>query len=194
MSTNGTNYTLNHYVLPVASIVRSLIVPFVLFFKNLTSLPHKCIVSYNFYMVTSLLNNVILAAEPFRVPVLRYLIANGRVHPTIVRPSTLLACAITHLSLEVIDFLLSHESCDINMPDDKGYTPLHLLLELHIQDEAFEKDTFTKSPVYLLFESLLERGADPLLPNRAGETPLSYVKRLPSEQRNALLVLLERSM
>jgi hypothetical protein len=134
----------------------------------------------------------ILSAEPFRVPVLRYLLHHKLIHPDIASPTTLLTAGIIHHSQEVVDFLLSREvGISIDLPDVDGNTSLHTLLDISFKTGVEGDDIpVRQSPSYHLLEFLLEQGADPLLPNRRGIIPMTYAERIRDpEKRDAVIAL-----
>jgi hypothetical protein len=96
---------------------------------------------------------------------------------------------------DLFDFFLSDNmGGNINIQDDKGCTLLHCFLRCD-----YMKDTHQEYPQrydsYLdKIKYLLERGSDPLLPNKKGITPIDYVKEKPYEPnslRNEILEILE---
>lgn len=93
------------------------------------------------------------------------------------------------------DFFLSEDmGGNINIQDDQGNTLLHSILRCH-----YSKERQNQNPEF--YENYLEKvmyfleaGADPLLENKKGITPIDYVRQRPTELnsiRDELLHLLE---
>lgn len=160
---------------------------------------------------------VFLSACP-SLPVLRYLFENGRLSPTQSDPYSLLNLFCIYYTQPVIEYLLS-AGMDINLQNPKGFTPL--LAYLHTvyndadadgdgaadgtangaadgtadgaADTREEEEERSWAVAHERIHYLLSHGADPLLANKEGVSPMSYVAsltRYPVSQKEALLRLL----
>jgi hypothetical protein len=132
---------------------------------------------------------LIKASSP--LPALRYLVSHHFLPLDVSHPRTLIGVGISHLSQEIIEFLLSPQvGVSIHLPDSRGYTPLHTLLEL-ISDNRLNT-TIHENPAYSLLPFILERGANPLLPDASGENAFIYATRIhPHDIRKAVIDLLQ---
>ncbi|KAI0275239.1 ankyrin repeat-containing domain protein [Gloeopeniophorella convolvens] len=89
--------------------------------------------------------------------------------------NTALHIAVSHLSVDVLDELLSQEGCDVDLTNRlEGATPLHLAAKL---EEA--------EPRAFIVDSLLEAGADPRIRDKEGSLAIDYVPEGDKETRNA---------
>lgn len=93
---------------------------------------------------------------------LRYFIRQQR-----IPAESLLILYSSYYSQEEVDFLLNEVVVNINIQDDRGSSPLLVLLRDSVcwPDEIFTHARF-----------LLENGADPLLANKEGLAPLDQVR------------------
>ncbi len=93
------------------------------------------------------------------------------------------------------DFFLSKDiGGNINIQDDEGNTLLHNILRCHYSKERIDQNPEFYRDYLEKIIYLLEEGADPLLSNKKGITPIDYVRERPNEPnslRNELLNLLE---
>lgn len=99
---------------------------------------------------------------------------------------------------------------NINLQNTNGSTILYALLDFYYRDDIQEYDDDENNPdhhhaavqyhdhlrthIRPYAEYLLQRGADPLLHNKRGETPLTFVEsltRCPLQEKEALLALLQ---
>lgn len=135
------------------------------------------------------------------IPLLRFLFRTGRLSPDQSDPFTLLSHNVVWWNQENIDFLLSPEvGMNINLPTSLGNTALLQYLRSAYDEDQHplsrpdpSDNMWTEQLQHLQF--LLEHGADPLLGNRDGVTPLSYAERLTTftaGQKEAVLSLLQR--
>lgn len=145
------------------------------------------------------------------LPLLRLLLA--RTNPECGDPSTLLHVYCS--DIDVMDYLLGSEvRMNINLQHPSGSTVLFSFLAFYYSDkiqidagDAEEEEDIGEGETmldYLLhlqrvirphIEYLLQRGADPLLANKHGLSPLTFVEsltRCPAEEKQALLALLQR--
>ncbi len=156
----------------------------------------------------------ILVSTWVRLPFLRY--ALSLTNPDLIEPTSLLHAYYT--DVEHLDYLLGPEvRMNIDLPNTNGSTILYTLLDFHYRDNIVENDDdeegedqeedpyeendrvryleHLQTQVRPRAEYLLQRGADPLLPNKSGQSPLSFAESLthcPAEEKEALLALLRR--
>jgi len=157
----------------------------------------------------------ILVSTQVRLPFLRY--ALSLTNPDFIEPTSLLHAY--YKDVELLDYLLGPEvRMNINLQTANGSTILYALLDFYYRDDIFENDVDDEededeedededeedgmvhylerlqSQIRPHVEYLLQRGADPLLPNKCGESPLSFVEsltRCPLQEKEALLALLQ---
>ncbi len=126
---------------------------------------------------------------------------------TFLPPHTSIPTSLLHIYCcwaHRVDYLLGPEvRMNINLQNLGGSTPLLALLR-NYYDEALDEDhentlayirSFRIHEIHPYIQTFLERGADPLLANKLGESPLSFVESLthcPAEEKEALLALLRR--
>ncbi|MBW0490459.1 hypothetical protein O181_030174 [Austropuccinia psidii MF-1] len=75
--------------------------------------------------------------------------------------NTALHYAVMNLSPNVLELILEHEGCDVDLLNYQGQTPLHCAMNI--------KDL---KPRLLITKSLLEAGADPRIRNKYHEKPI----------------------
>lgn len=137
--------------------------------------------------------------------VLRYLFERELIHATDADPYSYLAVYMVYQEYETIDYLLTEVKVDINLQNAKeGNSPLLMYLMITFGGLGYERaqQVFTHAEYLDYLRSGLRRvhwylecGADPLLENREGVSPISIVESLmhvPKEMRRELGELLRR--
>ncbi|KIM82310.1 hypothetical protein PILCRDRAFT_475462 [Piloderma croceum F 1598] len=96
--------------------------------------------------------------------------------------NTALHYAAKHGSLDVLEYILSHEECDVDPINRLGETPLHLAIS---STEIDEEDSGLREEVV---ESLLDAGADVTIEDAGGRTATSL-----SAKNKAIKSLLQKA-
>jgi hypothetical protein len=135
------------------------------------------------------------------LPAIRYLLENGRILPNETEPATLLQLYMSVYQPQHIEYLTSPEvNISINLPNVNGTTPLLTYLRTayndqeNLADRANAPDGWRQTLLGHV-ERFLQMGADPLLENKEGTSPLSYAKELVSftpQEKEDLIQLLTR--
>ena len=117
----------------------------------------------------------------------------------IIHPYTSIPTSLLHLyadNLSRIDYLLGPEiRMNIDLPQSDGSTALLSVLMTFFWSNGMLHTHHTFQTIYAHVQFFLERGADPILANKCGISPLSYIESLtqcPAEEKEALLALLRR--
>lgn len=81
-------------------------------------------------------------------------------------------CAVEQKNRELVQLLFNH-GADVNYPNEMGYTPLHLAVDVEA-DTAWQRG---ETPSGAIVQLLLTLGANPAVEDATGSTPLSIAEQ-----------------